>query len=49
MKRKHSHEGPQIKVIADAKKLAWLKGEIEKRKARAAMKDALKRSVANSQ
>lgn len=34
MKRKHSHKSSEIKVITDAKKLAWLKAEIAKRKAR---------------
>lgn len=33
MKHKHGPEVPPIKVIADPKKLAWLKAEIEKRKA----------------
>lgn len=34
MKHKHGPKAPTIKVIADPKKLAWLKAEIEKRKAR---------------
>ena len=33
MKHKHGPKAPPIKVIADPKKLAWLKAEIEKRKA----------------
>jgi hypothetical protein len=34
MKRKHGKEYPQIKVITDPKKLAWLKARIEKRTGR---------------
>jgi hypothetical protein len=49
MKHKRGYDRPQIKVITAPKKLAWLKAEIEKRKARAAATVALKRSVANSQ
>jgi hypothetical protein len=45
MKRKHRHEDPPIKVIADPKKLAWLKAEIDKRKFHAARGTSLKRSV----
>lgn len=39
---KHKH-GPKasIKVIADPKKLAWLKAEIEKRKARTRQRAAV--------
>ena len=35
MKHKHGSKAPRIRVIADPKKLAWLKAEIEKRKAQA--------------
>jgi hypothetical protein len=48
MKHKRGHDSPQIKVITDPKKLAWLRAEIEKRKGRAASTAAFKRSVANS-
>jgi hypothetical protein len=33
MKRKHGRESSRVKVITDPKKLAWLKAEIEKKKA----------------
>jgi len=33
MKRKHGRESSRVKVITDPKKLAWLKSEIEKKKA----------------
>src|SRR5579864_5132238 len=49
MKHQRGYDSPQIKVITAPRKLAWLKAQIEKRKARAAGAVALKRSVANSQ
>jgi hypothetical protein len=33
MQRKDDRRDPQIKIITDPKKLAWLKGKIEKQKA----------------
>jgi hypothetical protein len=33
MKRKHRPAEPEIKVITDARKLAWLQAQIEKKKA----------------
>ena len=33
MKRKHRPAEPEIKVITDAKKLAWLQAQIERKKA----------------
>ena len=44
MKHKHGREDRQFKVISDPKKLAWLKAEIEKQKARAAQTVVLKGS-----
>jgi hypothetical protein len=41
MKRKHGPKAPTIKVIADPKKLAWLKAEIEKQKARVRQRAAV--------
>ena len=43
MKPKHRHEDPPITVIADPKKLAWLKAEIEKGKARAAQRGRIEK------
>jgi hypothetical protein len=42
MKRKHGRADPQIKVITDPKKLAWLKANIEKQKVGGARGAALK-------
>jgi hypothetical protein len=49
MKHKRCREDHQIKVISDPKKLAWLKTEIEKRKARAGQRVVLKGSEPHSE
>lgn len=48
MKHNHGPKAPAIKVITDAKKLAWLKAEIEKRKARARQRAAVTEEVSRS-
>lgn len=42
MKHKRGREDHPIKVISDPKKLAWLRAEIQKRKARAVQKGVSK-------
>lgn len=55
MKRKHGRERSRVEAITDPKKLAWLRAEIEKRKAggkpRATFKPGatLKRTALNSE
>jgi hypothetical protein len=49
MKRKHGHESSRVKVITDPKKLAWLKAEIEKKKAGFTPGATLKRTFLNTE
>jgi hypothetical protein len=48
MKRKHGRADPQIKVITDPKKLAWLQAQIEKLKGGGQTQNVLKRPVTSS-
>jgi len=43
MKRKHRQAEPEIKVITDAKKLAWLQAQIEKQKAQQPNQESAKK------
>jgi hypothetical protein len=49
MKRKHGRESTQVKVITDPKKLAWLKAEIEKKKAGVKPRATFKRTALNTE